>query len=82
MFIGIFRWYGMVANIVKSKAMTCQPGAIWSGMLEDTVGRRRTGRGETYKERLRRWIPCQYYGVDIIAVSIAAHMRKMHGKDP
>ena len=32
--IDLFKWYGLVANVAKSKAMTCQPGDIWSGMSE------------------------------------------------
>ena len=31
--IGPFHQYGLVANIAKSKAMICQPGTLWSGML-------------------------------------------------
>ena len=26
--IGLFQWYGLVTNVTKSKAMTCQGGAI------------------------------------------------------
>ena len=36
--IGLFRRYGLVTNFVKSKAMTCQPGTLQSGMLEKSVG--------------------------------------------
>ena len=45
MLIGIFRWYGLVANVVKYKAMTCQTGEILSGMSEDAVNRRSMERG-------------------------------------
>ena len=56
--IGLFRQYGLVVNIVKSKSMTCHPGEIWSGISEDSVGRQITGRGSTYKDMLRRQITC------------------------
>ena len=35
--IGVFRRYEQVANISKSKAMTCQLVSIWYGMLEEAV---------------------------------------------
>ena len=44
LFIGLFRRYGLVYNISKSKAMTRQKGTIRSGTLKEAVGRRRTGR--------------------------------------
>ena len=48
--IGIFCRYGLVMNVTKSKVMICQPGALQSGMSEEVVGWRCTGRG----------YPCQY----------------------
>ena len=35
--IGLFQRYGLVANVSNSKAMMCQLGSIWSGMLEEAV---------------------------------------------
>ena len=71
--IGLFRRYGLLDNVAKSKAMMCQPGVIQSGMSKEAVGRWSTGRGETYKERLRRRILCPACGVDLIAGSMTAH---------
>ena len=56
MLIGLFLRYGLVATVAKSKATTCQKGKLWSSMSKDVVGRRCTGRGSTYHERLRRRI--------------------------
>ena len=50
--IGLFRRIGLMANVAKSKNMTCQPGTIRSGMSEEAVGWRSTGRGTIYRERL------------------------------
>ena len=55
--IGLFRRYGLVVNSAKSKVMTCHPGKIRSRILEEAVGRLYTGRGVTYREWLRIWIP-------------------------
>ena len=41
--IGLFRQIGLVANTAKYKMMTCQPGTIWSGLLEEALGHRSTG---------------------------------------
>ena len=34
----LFQRYRLVASVIKSKAMMCQPGDIWSGMPEEAVG--------------------------------------------
>ena len=31
--VGLFRSYDLVANIFKSRTITCQPNALWTGML-------------------------------------------------
>ena len=36
-FIGLFRKYGIIANVAKSRPMTCQPGALWLDMSEEVV---------------------------------------------
>ena len=36
--IGLFLWYGLVANSAKSKPITCQPGTLQSRKLEEAVG--------------------------------------------
>ena len=35
--IGLLRWYRLVANFAKSRAMTCHLGAIWSRISEEVV---------------------------------------------
>ena len=52
--IGLFRRYGPVAIVFKYKAMKCQTGAIQSGMSEETVGRRCTGRGGGRVQRVNK----------------------------
>ena len=63
--IFLFRWYILLEKVDKSKAMMCQQGTIWSGMLKEAVGQQCTDRGETYKERLRPRIPYTYCIMDI-----------------
>ena len=33
--VGLFRRYGIAANVANFRTMTCQPGALRSGMLEE-----------------------------------------------
>ena len=47
--IGLLRRIGLIANIVRSKMMTCHPGVIQLVMSEETMGRQITGKGSTYR---------------------------------
>ena len=38
MLIGLFRKYGLVENVAKSKSMTCQSGTLRSWISEESVG--------------------------------------------
>ena len=80
--IGLFQRYGLVANVTKYKAMTCQPGTLWSGMLEKAVGWWCTGSGSMYQKQPITRIPCLNCGVELTAVSITVHMCWMHGTEP
>ena len=42
--IGLFCRIGLMANVAKSKTMTCHPGTICSGMPEEAVVQRSTGK--------------------------------------
>ena len=44
--IGLLRRYVLVANVIKSKVVICQPGALQSGMSEEAVGLSCTGIGD------------------------------------
>ena len=47
--IGLFHRIGLMANVAKSKIITCHPGTIRSIMLEEVVGQRSTRKGATYQ---------------------------------
>lgn len=79
--IGLFRRIGLMENLTKSKMMTCQSGAIRLVMSEEVVGRISTGKGDTYRENLRRCLPCLYCGVKLTAGSMAAHLRHLNFTD-
>ena len=71
-----------MANVAKYKTMTCQPGAICTGMSEEDFNWRSTGEGDIYREHLQRRIPCTYCRVELTAGSMTAHHIILHGKDP
>ena len=54
-----------MANVAKYNTMTCQPGAICTGTSEEDFSWRSTGYGSTYRERLRRPIPCPDCWVEV-----------------
>ena len=47
---GLFRQYGLVKIVTKSRTMTCQPGAVRLSISEEAVGRRCTGLVASYHE--------------------------------
>ena len=54
---GMFLRIELMANAAKSKTMACQMGKIRSGMSEEAVGQISTGKGDTFRERLRCCLP-------------------------
>ena len=79
--IGLFRKIGLVANAAKSKMMMCQPVVIISGILVEAFGQISTGKGTTYRERLRRKCLQPYCGVDMTASSMTAHQQLLYVAD-
>ena len=80
--IGLFRRVGLMANISEYKTKKFQPGAIHTGMAEEDFSRRSQGKGSTYREHLRRRIPCPDCGVELADRSMTANHRRFHGTDP
>ena len=56
--VGLFKWYGLAANVAKSCTMTYRPISIRSGMSEEAKDPKCTGVGDSYRMRLYQWIPC------------------------
>ena len=79
--VGLFRKYGLAANVANSCTMTFQPGLLRSGMSEEVKALKCTGVRDSYRVRLRRSIPCPECGFEITAGSMTAHRRRMHGTE-
>ena len=80
--VGLFRRYGLVANVVKSCKMICQPGALWAGMSKEAMALKCTGVGESYQVRFQRHIQCLECGVELTAGYMMEHHHRMHGTEP
>ena len=50
--VGLFRRYGLVANVVKPCTMTCQPGALRAGISWEALALKCMGLGDSYRVRL------------------------------
>ena len=80
--VGLFRRYGLAANVSKSHKMTCQLGALQSGMSEEATALKCTSVGDLYRVILQRRTPCLKCGVDLTKGSMTSHRRRMHGMEP
>ena len=78
----LFRRVGLMANVAKSNTMTCQPGAICTGISEEAFSWNRKGEGSTYQELLWWCITCPYCGVELRHGSIMDRHRWLHGTEP
>ena len=47
--VGIFRRYGLAANITKSRKMALQPRALRADMSEKEMAQKFTGVGDLYR---------------------------------
>ena len=79
---GLFRRYGLAANVEKSCIITCHTGALRAGMLEESMALKCTGVVDLYQVRLQRRIPCLYGVVELTAGSMMAHRRRMQETEP
>ena len=55
--VGLFRRYGLAANVAKSHTMICHPSALRVGMSEEAMELKCTGVGYSYRVRLQSQIP-------------------------
>ena len=68
--VGLFRRYGLAANVAKLRTMKCQTGTLRLGVSEEAMVLKCTGVGESYRVRPRRRIPCPECEVDLTTGSM------------
>ena len=50
--VGLFKRYGLAANVAKSRTMIFHPGALRAGKSEEAMALKCTGVGDSYQVRL------------------------------
>ena len=60
--------------------MVCRPCQAAGNLLEAAYGRRVTGEGPTYRERLKGQVACDECGELLAAGSLSSHMMTQHGR--
>ena len=60
--------------------MTCRPCPEAGNQSEVAYGRKMTGEGPKYCERLKEQVKCGNCGKEMAAVSLEAHRMIQHGK--
>ena len=49
--VGLFRRYGLAANVAKLRTMKCQPDALWAGISDEAMVLKCKGVGDSYRVR-------------------------------
>ena len=82
MLIILFWTIVLADNVTKFRTTICQLGAITSGMSQEAFFQNRTGEGETYRERLRIFVLCPEYGVEMTDISLIDQCQCLCGANP
>ena len=78
--VGLFERVGLHTNVGKMVSMTCRLCPAASNQSEVAYGRKMTGEGPTYHERLKETVKCGDCGKEMAAGSLEAHRMLQHGK--
>ena len=79
---GIFIRVVLMYNVSKSNTVSCQLGAIITGMLEEASSHSGIGERDMYWEHLCRSTPCPNCRVELTSGSMTAHRIRVHRTDP
>ena len=71
--VGLFRRYGLAANVAKYRTMTCQPGTLRLGMSAEAKDLKCAGVEDSYHVRLWKRTPLPECGVELTVGSMTAH---------
>ena len=78
--VGLFERVGLRTNVGKTVSMTCRPCTAAGNQSEVAYGRKMTGEGPTYRERLKERVECGDCGKEMVAGSLESHRMLQHGK--
>ena len=78
--VGILDRVGLRENVRKTVGMVCHPCQAAGNLSEAAYGRRVTGKGPTYMERLKGQVSCRECGELLAAGSLASNLMTQHGR--
>ena len=70
----------MRTNVDKTVSMVCHPCQGAGNLSEAAYGRRVTGEGPTYRERLKGRVSCRECGYLMVVGSLEIHLMTKHGR--
>ena len=76
--VDLFERLGLRTNVGKTVSMTCRPCPAAGNQSEVVYGRKMTGEGPTYRERLKERVKCGECRKGIAAGSLEAHRMIQH----
>ena len=71
---------GLQTNVGKTVGMVCYPCQAAGNLTTEAYGRRFTGVGPTYRERLKGQVACGECGETLAVGSLPIHMMTQHGR--
>ena len=78
--IGLFDRVGLRKNLRKTVRMVYLPCQAAGNLSEAAYGRRVTGEGPTYRERLKGQVLCRECGELLAAGYLTSHLMTQHGR--
>ena len=78
--VGLFDRAGLRTNARKTIGMVCHPCQAAGNLTMEAYGRRITGMGQSYRERLRDQVDCGDYGEMLAIGSMSSHLMTRHGR--
>ena len=78
--VGLFDRVGLWKFFGKTVGMVCHPRQAAGNMSTAAYGRRVTGEGPTYRERLKGQVSCGECGELLAAGSLSSHIMIRHGR--
>ncbi len=76
--VSLYECIRLFTNALRTKVMTCIPGRIREGFMEEEYTLHRTGV-ETATNRKRRGMVCQICSASLQAGSLTSHLETQHG---
>ena len=78
--VGLFDSVGLRKNVRKTVGIVCHPCQAAGNILDTAYGRRVTGGGPMYRERLKVQVSCRACGELLAEGYLTSHLMTQHGR--